>query len=319
MINDDPAYWTSVLDTIRIEEERRTAKRAQLDAVTLPDFKTRLKAFVHKILSRKEWQGDRKATAAVQAEGAALIEAGTWLMDSVVEKDDLVRKAKAEGKKIHMADLLSTCTIKHWEIPELRRYKGRICYRGDATRDEYGAIAIHQDLSSSPTTIQGANANIAYGAAPGNGTSTADAVRAYVQALLKSLVETWVHIPYELWPKDGSWRGMRRPMCRLIKALYGHPESGAHWEAHLTEAVVGLGGTEVWNFPSTFWFPEWRLLLTVYVDDLLLSGPVEHHVQFWEKIQRGKIPIKIDPPEVLDRFLGRRHILTPLTAKKVAQ
>ena len=101
-------------------------------------------------------------------------------------------------------------TIKHLEIPELRRHKGRICYRGDDTRDEYGAAAIHQDLSSSPTSLQGANANICYGAAPENGTSTADAVRAYVQALLKSLYETWVAIRFELWPKGGSWQGYKR-------------------------------------------------------------------------------------------------------------
>ena len=106
---------------------------------------------------------------------------------------------------------------------------------------------------------------------------------------------------------------MRRPMCRLIKALYGHPESGAHWEAHLKSAVALLGGQSIWNFPSTFWFPKERLLLTVHVDDLLLSGPVAHHTPFWEKLQRGSIPIRIDPPERLDRFLGRKHHFVPLT------
>ena len=136
--------------------------------------------------------------------------------------------------------------------------------------------------------------------------------RAYVQALLKSLYETWVAIPYELWPKDGSWKGMKRPMCRLVKALYGHPESGAHWEAPLPDAVKALGGTAIWNFPSNFWFPKDRLSLTVYGDDLLLSGPIANHKPFWERLQRGSIPIKIDPPEALDRFLGRKHILSPL-------
>ena len=173
----------------------------------------RVKAYVHKILTRKEWKSEPKALEAVQAEGAALVEAGTWLSDSVTEKDDLIRLARKAGK-IHMADSLSTCTIKHWEIPELRRYKGRICYRGDATKDECGAAAIHQDLSSSPTVIQSANACIAYGMAPGRGTSTADAVSAYVQALLKSLHETWVAIPYELWPKEWHKKNFRRPMCR---------------------------------------------------------------------------------------------------------
>jgi len=190
--NKDPKYWSAVLDTIKEEEERRAAKRAELNSHTLGNFKERAKAYVHKLLSRKEWKDDSKALEAVQKEGAALIEAGTWLMDSVVEKDQLIHKAQKDGKKIHMADLLSTCTIKHWEVPELRRYKGRICYRGDDTRDEYGAAAIHQDLSSSPTTIQGANANIAFGAAPGNGTSAADAVRAYVHGNpIRTMARGW--------------------------------------------------------------------------------------------------------------------------------
>ena len=107
-------------------------------------------------------------------------------------KDDLIAKSRKSCKKVHIADLLSTCTIKHWEVPKLRRYKGRICYRGNATKDEWENIAVHQDMSSAPTTVQAANANIAYGAAPGNSASTADAERAYVQALLKSLYETWV-------------------------------------------------------------------------------------------------------------------------------
>ena len=92
----------------------------------------------------------------------------------------------------------------------------------------------------------------------------------------------------------------------LEKALYGHPESGAHWEKHLTEAVKAVGGHAVDNHPSTFWFPNERLLLNVYVDDLLLSGPEEHHDAFWAKLRES---IALEDPEPLDRFLGRRHFI----------
>jgi hypothetical protein len=87
--------------------------------------------------------------------------------------------------------------------------------------------------------------------------------------------------------------------------LYGHPESGGHWERHLTKAVVQIGGEAVPNHPSSFWFPKHRLLLTVYVDDLMLSGPTGTHHQIWEALQQ--CPIAIDPPEPLHRFLGRTH------------
>ena len=100
-------------------------------------------------------------------------------------------------------------------------------------------------------------------------------------------------------------------MCLLDKALYGHPESGAHWEAHLTESVVSLGGIAVQNFPSTFWFEKERLLLTVYVDDLLLSGPAANHQALWDRLRYGPRPIHMEEPEPLDRFLGRGHVAVP--------
>ena len=49
-------------------------------------------------------------------------------------------------------------------------------------------------------------------------------------------------------------------------------------------------------------------MLTVYVDDLLLSGPAGAHAAFWKKLRSGPIPINIEDPEPLDRFLGRTHI-----------
>jgi hypothetical protein len=75
----------------------------------------------------------------------------------------------------------------------------------------------------------------------------------------------------------------------------------------LTEAVVAKGGVPVASHPSSFWFAGERLLLTVYVGDLLLSGPEDNHDKFWAKLRSGPNPVEIDEPEPLDRFLGRRH------------
>ena len=96
-------------------------------------------------------------------------------------------------------------------------------------------------------------------------------------------------------------------MCLLKKALYGHPESGAHWERHLTEAVKSIGGEAIEGHPSSFWFPDSRLMLSVYVDDLLLSGPEKAHDAFWKRLAAAGI--RLDAPEPLDRFLGRNHVV----------
>ena len=97
-------------------------------------------------------------------------------------------------------------------------------------------------------------------------------------------------------------------MCRLDKALYGHPESGAHWERHLADSIEACGGKPIENHLSCFWFPESKLFLTVYVDDLILAGPEANHDAFWHELRFGSLPIKLEDPEDLSRFLGREHV-----------
>ena len=262
-------------------------------------------AMVHKLLDRKDW--DFEARKAVRAEADALVKENTWILDEVYEKDDFKAWARTQNKTYHFGDLMPICSIKHAESVERRKHKGRIVFRGDSVKDQYDMAAAFQDLSASPTTIHTANSTIAYGCVPGHTVSTADAIRAYVQSTLKSKHETWVTIPKELWPDHWHREGWRRPMCRLNKALYGHPESGAHWEKHLESAIVSLGGEPVENHPSSYWFPDSKLLLTVYVDDLLLAGPAEAHDKFWDDLRYGDEPISLEDPEPLSRFLGREH------------
>ena len=102
-----------------------------------------------------------------------------------------------------------------------------------------------------------------------------------------------------------SGKTSERPVVRLIKALYGHPEAGGHWELHLTKIIIEvMEGQKVKNHHSCFWFPSKSLLLIVYVDDLLLVGPGDYHDAFWKKLAQH---VNIDPYEDLARFLGRHH------------
>ena len=70
-----------------------------------------------------------------------------------------------------------------------------------------------------------------------------------------------------------------------------------------------LGAIPVPGHKSSFWFPKQFQLLTVYVDDLLLSGPAELQAEVWKNI-RSKVDA--EDPEPLDRYLGRTHIVAPL-------
>ena len=158
-------------------------------------------------------------------------------------------------------------------------------------------------MSSRPTTIVSVNCAVAYGILPGHKLTAADAVKAYVQSDLNSKHPTYIDIPKHLCPK--KWAHLKKPCFRPIKALYGHPEAGGHWERHLEKIVRQLGGKIVPSHPSCFFFEKTRLLLVIYVDDLLLSGPDQEHESFWEALGAQ---VDIEPPEELDRYLGRHHI-----------
>ena len=268
---------------------------------------------VTKLLDRREWKDDEKALGAVRDEGAKLLRTGTWLPDSVREKDDLIAESKSTGHKIHLGQLMTICSIKFAELSaDQQKYKGRIVFRGDCVKDAEGQAAVFQELSAQPTSIHAANMNLAFGCLPGNKTTQADAIAAYVQAKLDSKYPTWVLVPYELWPPEWKKKGYKKPMCRLDKSLYGHPESGGHWERHLTRIIKAMGGKPVPSHPSSFWFPKETLLLTVYVDDLLLSGPEKAHDAFWKRLGAD---VDLDPYEPLNRFIGRDHQVLDKTAK----
>ncbi len=118
----------------------------------------------------------------------------------------------------------------------------------------------------------------AYGMCPGNDVEQCDAEQAYTQALLQGTT-TWVRLPRDQWPKH--WRGMRDPVCPLILALYGHPDSGGHWEQHCTTLLTSIGFKELRPWRSCFWHAELKLFLVVYVDDFKLSGSTANPKKGW--------------------------------------
>ena len=62
------------------------------------------------------------------------------------------------------------------------------------------------------------------------------------------------------------------------------------------------------HFPvNLYYIKESRLLLTLYVDDILLSGPEENHQDLWKMLQKH---IEIEDPTPVDNVLARRHLIT---------
>ena len=55
---------------------------------------------------------------------------------------------------------------------------------------------------------------------------------------------------------------------------------------------------------STYWHPELKLLLMVYVDDLKMAGPSANFARGWSLIRQN---IKTDEPHAVTTCLGCEH------------
>ena len=134
-----------------------------------------------------------------------------------------------------MGYLFGICVEKNSELGEndpMRKFKGRVVFQGDRVIDQNYDAAMFQDLGSSPATLEAAEIADFFGCAPDHSVEIADAVQAYIQADMEG-TETWVCLPEgdrpEWWAK--KYPNMKKPVCRLRKALYGHPDAGTMGKA----------------------------------------------------------------------------------------
>ena len=102
--------------------------------------------------------------------------------------------------------------------------KGRSVLLGDNVKDQDFNWAELCELASSPPSIEAAKALDAMGSLPGYKVKTGDARGSYTQSLLWG-TETWVTLPENPCPKHWK-RKFRRPVVRLVLALYGHADAG---------------------------------------------------------------------------------------------
>lgn len=98
------------------------------------------------------------------------------------------------------------------------------------------------------------------------------------------------------WPTHRP-RLYRQPVCRLLRALYGHPDSGGLWERHCDTHRNSVGFTEVTDWRSVYFHED-------LVDDFKMAGPTKNLPKAWEII-RSKV--KMESPEPFGLFLGCNH------------
>ena len=95
---------------------------------------------------------------------------------------------------------------------------------------------------------------------------------------------------------------MKGPVCPLRLALYGRPDSGGFWERHCDEVVRRQGFVPIPSWKSCYFHPELKLMLSIYVDDFKMAGPLHAQERGWALIRQG---LKIGSDEPLGFYLGR--------------
>ena len=161
-----------------------------------------------------------------------------WEETKVRELADVLAESRRSGKTMHFGRVFSICVEKNSELPPdhpNRKFKGRVVFMGNNVKDENWNVALFQELSSSPATMEAAKAADCYGLFPGHEVEQADAEQAYTQALLGG-TPTWVTLPPEAWPP--AWKGMKGPICPLRLALHGVEASGSNNEPRTSRSVA---------------------------------------------------------------------------------
>ena len=269
-------------------------------------------AFICRSLDKKEALATPAAVAAMDVELGNLRKAGVWDESRVASWTDVANKARQSGKTVHVGRVFGIYVEKNVQFKPgdaARRFKGRIVFQGNDTRDQNRTLAFFDDCASAPAAMEAAKACDAYGLLPGHIIQQADAQQAYIQSDLGGNTETWIRLPREWWPD--SWQGVHDPVVPLVKALYGHPRAGACWEGYCEQTLRAKGFTPINNWRSCYWHDKLKVYLTVYVDDFKLAGPRDAVRKGWELIRagtRGVDAIELDEPSNLDKYLGCNHV-----------
>ena len=262
-------------------------------------------ATVTRPVTRKEMINNPKAMEVFMKEWKGLWDQEVFDFSQTREYDDVVNEAKKKGQRVHVARVHGLIYEKNYQLKEddPRKFKGRGVLLGDQVKDQNMEAALFQDLGNSPATFDASRWADYYGCLPGNDVQMADAIQAYIQAKLTG-TPCWVELPDEAWHPSANRHKYRRPVCRLVKALYGHPDAGTIRKQRCHTAVQKVGFKPLGEeWPSLYFHPEMKLLLVIYVDDLKMAGPTEQLPKGWSMLRKE---LRLEEETQLGLYLGCR-------------
>ena len=82
--------------------------------------------------------------------------------------------------------------------------------------------------------------------------------------------DIWIRLPKHTWPTP--WSSMEDPVVPLERNLHGHPLAGLLWERQFEKILLKHGWEKISNWECLFVHHQKRLFLSVYVDEIKLTG-----------------------------------------------
>lgn len=258
-----------------------------------------------------------QAKAAVKAERISLEERNTWSQTPL----DFHSISK-QFPQAHFAELFSIVGIKNAEDSDLSKHtwKGRIVFGGHRIRNGQGLAVLFNELTSTPSTFQAERCLLAgHALKEGFELLQSDCIRAYVQSDLGG-EDTFVFLPQEWWPPeafnaDGTPK-FKKTVFRLNKSLYGHPLAGEYWNQKISKALISRGFQTIEGWPSVFHNEKTNVTVVLYVDDLIVLGPIGIASTFLKDLRRE---IELEDPEPVSKYLGVHHKFSDDKTKQVKE
>ena len=184
---------------------------------------------VARSVSRSEFLNNDDAMKAYWKEWQNLESKQVWRWETLVERSDVVAEAKKQPpgqQEVHFGFLFGIMVEKGSEFPpgDKRRYfKYRVVFQGNNVKDQNWDVALFNEMSSQPATMEASRIADIYGCFDGNTVQGRDVDQAYLQADMEG-PPVYISLPREIWSE--KMKTMRDPVVRLEKALYGHKHSG---------------------------------------------------------------------------------------------
>ena len=169
------------------------------------------------------------------------------------------------------------------------------------------------DTASTPSNLGIFKQVMAFSLLQGAAPTVSDCIAAYVQARLPEGSNIYVHCEDSLLTPSMTReveklrsQGVTGPLVwKLARPIYGLPQSGAVWQRHLTAVLQKLRWRVSSIAPQTFEkiseIDGAIVILSAYVDDLLMGGSAVNMAHEWKLI---RAELKTTEPEVASRVLG---------------